>query len=194
PRQNGTFEGLSFSPDFRRLYVSMEEPLFEDGFKAGTGDSSAFIRILAYETESRRAVHEYAYRIEPVAVIPDPPTGFRVNGVVDILFLNEKKLLVLERSYSTGYRSSTIRLFMADLSKATDVSGLSSLARHKDFTPVSKQLLLSLNDFGMEIDNVEGMCLGPRMPNGNRTLIMVSDNNFSEEQATQFFLFELPGF
>ena len=38
PRSNGTFEGLSFIDQFRALLVSLEEPLFEDGHRAGLGE------------------------------------------------------------------------------------------------------------------------------------------------------------
>jgi hypothetical protein len=61
------------------------------------------------------------------------------------------------------------------------------------------QLLLSLqysvpvllHAMGIYIDNIEGVTFGPDLPNGHKTLIFVSDNNFSKEQKTQFLLFEV---
>jgi hypothetical protein len=40
-------------------------------------------------------------------------------------------------------------------------------------------------------DNVEGMTLGPTLPDGRRSLILVSDHNFAGSQFTQFLLFAL---
>ena len=40
-------------------------------------------------------------------------------------------------------------------------------------------------------DNIEGITLGPILPNGNRSVILVSDNNFSPTQQSQFMLLEL---
>jgi hypothetical protein len=34
------------------------------------------------------------------------------------------------------------------------------------------------------------MCWGPTLPNGNRTLLFVSDDNFNPRQITQFLAFE----
>lgn len=40
------------------------------------------------------------------------------------------------------------------------------------------------------LENLEGMALGPRLQDGTKSLLLVSDNNFGAE-ATQFLLFRL---
>ena len=40
------------------------------------------------------------------------------------------------------------------------------------------------------LDNTEGMCWGPRRPDGRRTLVVVSDDNFNARQVTQFAAFD----
>src|SRR4029077_13405950 len=45
PRQNGVFEGLAFSANYHDLFVNVEEPLYEDGPRAGITDNNAWIRI-----------------------------------------------------------------------------------------------------------------------------------------------------
>lgn len=57
--------------------------------------------------------------------------------------------------------------------------------------PANKKLLINMDDLGIYIDNIEGVTFGPDLPNGHKTLIFVSDNNFSKEQKTQFLLFEV---
>lgn len=55
----------------------------------------------------------------------------------------------------------------------------------------SKTLVVNFEELGLEhVDNVEGLTWGPALPNGNRSLIAVSDNNFDETAVTQFFVFD----
>ena len=44
---------------------------------------------------------------------------------------------------------------------------------------------------GVTPDNVEAMALGPRLPNGRPSLILMSDDNLSATQRNQFLLFEI---
>jgi hypothetical protein len=54
--------------------------------------------------------------------------------------------------------------------------------------------LLNLDALGLPLDNVEGMAFGPDLPDGRRSLVLVSDNNFAPAQFTQFLLFAVsPG-
>jgi len=54
-----------------------------------------------------------------------------------------------------------------------------------------KRLLLDFDDIvdkltTPKLDNFEGMVLGPRLPDGRRSLILASDDNFSSAQRTVF--------
>jgi hypothetical protein len=42
------------------------------------------------------------------------------------------------------------------------------------------------------VDNIEGIAWGPVLENGNRSLVLVSDNNFNDTQVTQFIAIEVP--
>jgi hypothetical protein len=190
PRQNGAFEGLSFSNNYKKLLVSVEEPLFEDGPRAGLDDSSAWIRMIRFDVKTRKPETQFAYQIDPVAYPANPSNAFKINGVSDILALNDRQLLVIERSFSSGRRPATIKVYLADIGAAQNISDYPSL-KNVSFHPIQKHLLLNMDDLGIYIDNVEGVSFGPKLPNGNQTLIFVSDNNFSKEQITQFFLFEI---
>jgi hypothetical protein len=84
-----------------------------------------------------------------------------------------------------------IRIYLVDISGATDISDIDSL-QGAEFTPVSKTLVLNLDDAGLEhVDNIEAITWGPTLENGNASIVLVSDNNFSEEQVTQFLAFEV---
>jgi hypothetical protein len=56
---------------------------------------------------------------------------------------------------------------------------------------VKKKLVLDLSTLDIDLDNLEGMTLGPRLPDGSQSLLLVSDDNFTDEQMTQFLLFRL---
>ncbi len=190
PRQNSVFEGISFSDDRKDLFVSVEEPIYEDGPRAGVKDSTAWIRIIKFNAETKKPVAQFAYQIEPVAYPAIPQGAYRINGVSDILWIEENKLIIVERSFSTGRLSCTVRVFLANMNEATNIADINSL-QSQPANPVSKKLLLNMDDLGRYIDNVEGVTLGPTLPNGHRTLIFVSDNNFSPLERTQFLLFEI---
>jgi len=192
PRHNGVFEGLDFDDDHKRLFVSVEEALIEDWERAGLGDSTSWIRILEFDMNSKKPVAQYAYEIGPVPHPPGVPGGFRVNGVSDIMYLGMKKFLFIERAYSSGRKETDIKIYLADFSDAEDVSNNPSFLRNPVKNPVRKTLLLDMNaSLEPEVYNVEGMCLGPRLPNGRQSLLLVSDDNFNPREKTQFFLFEI---
>lgn len=190
PRQNGVFEGLSFANNFKTVFVSVEEPLYEDGPRAGLKDSSAWIRILKFNAKTKKSEAQFAYQIDPVAYPANPLGAFKINGVPDILAINDHQLLVIERSFSTGRNPSTIKVYLAELNGATNVLNTKSLL-NGGFTAVSKRLLLNMDELGIYTDNIEGVTFGPKLANGRQALIFVSDNNFSKEQITQFLLFEV---
>ena len=190
PRQNGVFEGITFTDNYKKLLVSVEEPIYEDGPRAGLGDSSGWIRIISFDAATRKPLAQYGYSIDPVAHPPIPAHAFRINGVPDILSINDHQLIVLERSFSTGRRGCTIKLYLAEMEGAEDVSGRTSL-REAPFRAVQKKFLLNMDDLGQYVDNVEGITFGPILPNGHRTLVLVADDNFAADQVTQFFLFEI---
>lgn len=189
PRQNSVFEGLAFSSDYKYLFVSVEEPIYEDGPRA-TNDSTGWIRIIKFDTETRKQVAQYAYQVERVAYPAMSSNSFKINGVSSILWVGENKLLVVERSFSTGRLACTIRVFLADLNDATDIANTTSLKSQPATKPVLKKLLFNMDDLHQYIDNIEGVTFGPSL-NGHRTLLFIADNNFSALEKTQLLLFEV---
>jgi hypothetical protein len=190
PRQNGVFEGLTFTDNYKKLFVSVEEPLYEDGPRAGLKDSSGWIRIIKCDVKSCKPEAQYAYQIDPVAYPANSPGAFKINGIPDILAINNHQLLVIERSFSTGRKPCTIKIYLAELNTAEDISNIASI-KNGITHPIAKKLLLNMDSLGIYTDNVEGITFGPKLPNGHQSLIFVSDNNFSAEEVTQFLLFEI---
>lgn len=190
PRRNGVFEGLAYADNYKTLFVSVEEPLFDDGPRAEVTDNNAFIRINKFNTTTKKAVAQYAYKLDPVAYDAKPSNAFKVNGVSDIMSLGNNKLIVIERSYSTGRLACTIKVFIANLTAASDVTGI-ALTNNKNFIPAKKTLLLNMDSLGFYTDNIEGVTLGPVLPNGNKSLLFIADNNFNPLEKAQLLLFEI---
>lgn len=190
-RRNGVFEGLTFGDGYKNIYVSVEEPIYEDGSRAALGDTSAWIRVLKYNVEKKSLLAQYAYQVDPVVRVPVPANGFKINGVSDILEIGQNQLLFIERSSSAGRTDCNIRVYIGDVSRATNIASVASLKDVKTVTPVNKKLLFNMDSLGMYIDNIEGVTFGPVLPNGNRTLLFVADNNFKATEKTQFLLFEI---
>lgn len=189
PRNNGTLEGITFDPNYKNIYTNIEEPLFEDGEQANTS-KGGLIRLYQFNAKTKKNRAQYAYKLEPIALEPNPKDAFAVNGVSAIQYYGKNQLLVVERSYSTGTQACTIKVYLCDLKKATNVKNYDSL-KNQNFELASKKLILNMDDLGIFIDNIEGLTFGPKLANGNQSIIFISDNNFSEMQKTQVLVFEL---
>lgn len=183
-RFNLAFESLTATPNRAYLYTGTEGALQQDGPAANIGQES-LARLLEYDLSSKGPGREFVYVTEPVAEIPEPPDAFRVNGLVELVALdNVGTFLAMERSFSVG-KSNTVWLFEISTHGATDVSGDESLLS-ASFVPVSKRFLVNFADYGLVVDNLEGLAFGPPLDDGRLPLIVVSDNNFAANQVTQF--------
>ena len=190
-RQNLGFESAATAPNGRFLFTGTEAALAQDGPPATVGAGSP-ARILRYNLQRRVLDRQYVYWTDPIAEPPVPATQFAVSGLVELLPLNNQFLLAMERSFSVGApdTGNTIKLYGVALPGADDVNGFDSLATLLGgLQPVAKTLLLDLDALGIPLDNVEAMAFGPDLPDGRRSLILVSDNNFAPAQFTQFLLF-----
>ncbi len=191
PRRNGVLEGLTFDDHYRSLYVSMEEPLYQDGPRADLSINHPLIRIYKFNLKTGKHTAQYAYELEPVALPALTDGGEISNGIPDILWLGKDKLMVTERSYSTGRLGTNIKVFLADMKGADNVMGVESLLKTPPAHVLSKKLLVNMDNLGIYIDNIEGATLGPVLPNGHQSVIFVADNNFSTTEKNQFLLFEV---
>ncbi|NJL44954.1 MAG: esterase-like activity of phytase family protein [Leptolyngbyaceae cyanobacterium SM2_3_12] len=205
-RNNAAFESLTLTPDQRFLYTATENALFQDG-PAATLEDPSLSRILKYDLSTGQPVGEFVYEVEAVPNEPVPADGFATNGLVELLALdNNGTFLALERAFSTGV-GNTVKLYQVNAQGALDVSGLADLFRDEPLEDdgailppgpfaidpaVTKTELLDFEaDLGITPDNLEGITLGPVLEDGRQSLIVVSDNNFSETQTTQFIALAL---
>lgn len=183
---NFGFEALTISSDQKKIYTATEMWLKQDEEVMAQNDVS-IARILSYEVKDEQYVptEEFVY----------PLTA---GGLVDFVATGPGQLITVERGWSPVSNINTIHLYQSALNHADNVLALETITNLSTIAMVSKKLLMDLSQLkGLlspiypGLDNIEGITLGPRLPNGNATLILVSDNNFRAAQRTLFLIFEV---
>ncbi|MEU8379131.1 esterase-like activity of phytase family protein [Streptosporangium sp. NPDC048865] len=187
PRRNFGFEGLTFTE--RAIAAVTEGPRHEDG-ALPTVSRGASARITVWGRDGRPR-GQYAYPIDKLPAAPIPPTGKSDSGVSELLAIDDNRYLALERSWieGVGYRA---KLYEIDLRGATNVLTRDSLAG-RPYRPVSKRLVSDFGTMRSPLQNLESLAWGPRLRNGECTLVVGSDDNFDSNEATQFLAFAARG-
>lgn len=170
-----------------RLFTATESSLIQDSLPPNS-EQSAPIRLLHYligNIARPMVVSEHVYLLDPT------PKGAIDNGLTELVTVDTGgHFLSLERIYSL--LGANAKIYQLATGAATDTSGISSFKDNRSkVEPVKKKLLLDLSELGIYLDNLEGMALGPKLPDGSQSLLLVSDDNFSDTQVTQFLLFRL---
>ena len=170
-----------------RLFTAIENSLLQDRDPDKVSKNPP-LRFLHYEINTISnpvLVGENLYVLDP------KPPGTVSQGLSDLATLDQEGYFIsLERDFGLGGFGA--KLFQVINANATDTSQVSSF---KDGTtgliPLKKQLLLDLSTLNIDLDNLEGLAFGPHLADGSPTLLLVSDDNFREDQITQFLLFRV---
>lgn len=177
-----------------RLFVATEGPLLQDLDFAP--DIPYKNRVLHYllDPYQNTLISEHLYEMDLA------PTGAILHGLAEIAMLDQSgHFLGLERSY--GFQGFGLKLYQLASGGATDIRTITSLRTENStgnstlngIDPIRKQLVLDFADPSLKnyLENYEAMTFGPNFPNGQRSLLLLSDNNFSPEQKTQLLVFRL---
>ncbi|WMX48565.1 esterase-like activity of phytase family protein [Streptomyces roseicoloratus] len=185
PRRNQVIEAITFGSHGRVVTSAVEGPLLQDGPEPDLRNG-ALVRVTK-QTRGGEVLGQFAYPVEKIFAASDPNSPWGPDtGVPSLLAFPDDpdRYLVLERTWvaGAGYK---IRVYDATTRGATDVRAMDSLAG-RSVVPMRKTLVVDLDTLGLSgIQNTEGMTWGPVLPTGERSLILVSDDNFSDEEATQ---------
>jgi hypothetical protein len=191
PRANQTLEGVSFSPDGRSIWISMEGPLIQDGPASSVRDGG-LARITRLDREGR-PLAQYAYPLDPIQAAPRE--GMRAdNGISEILAVDQHRLLVLERSgveVRKGHFVFHCRLYLVDTRGARDVADREVLDDAPP--PLTKRLLVNFAKLGRETGNLEAMAWGPPLRDGRRALVLMADDNFDPDSPGSIVVLAIAG-
>ena len=197
-KHNGAFEGSSNGIDEKGFWVAMESPLISDGEEPTFKKTSSPVRITYFDKISKKATKQFAYQLEHIT---KPSKGdINLNGLTSILEYKENHFFIIERTYQSGYGTlgNIIRIFDVSVDETTtNILDVESL-KETNFTPLKKRLVFDFEDIrskltGGIVDNIEGITFGPKLANGNQSLVLVSDDNFQlyGKQLNQFILLEI---
>ncbi len=193
-------QGIQENLAFEALTIN-RTGLPEDPFRVFTATESALLQDESFEGEQQTRVRFLHFIVNPVGnpvvlaehlYLLDPvPVEVISNGLTELLALpTEGYFLSLERTF--GFTGAGAKIFQVVIGNATDTTNIASLRGNLgQIQPLRKKLLFNLQDLGIYLDNFEGMSLGPRLPDGSQSLLLISDDNFNDEQISQLFLFRL---
>lgn len=146
------------------LLLAAEAPLLQDRSTGFGARPVAWVRLA--QTDGSGQPEERARLL-----LPAEGQGW---GLTELLVLRSSaKMLALVRGFEL-FRGWSMRLQLHDLP-----------SRQASASPPLQPLLgWDLNVDGLPSDNWEGMTLGPPMPDGRSTVVLVSDDNFSPLQTS----------
>lgn len=185
---NRGYEGLAISPDGRSVYAVLQSQMRDELV-------APFTRIVKYDTETGLPVAQYAYRLDITGNNP---------GVSALVAIDDQTFLVLERNnrglgVDSNFAGADKRVYVIDLSGATDVSGIDLDAPGARFTPVAKSpapwIDLAANTLpqlgNRSPEKWEGLAIGPRLADGGYLILAGTDNDYSVTQNASGVQFDV---
>lgn len=148
-QDNRGYEGLAISPDGKRLYAVLQDPLINEP-PANNGRNGRNVRIIVFDNDPASwsyatSIAQYVYQLEPQADVAarinaikpgdatatDPRQGRNI-GVSAIIALNDHQFLVLERDNrgigvddpAAARAVGSKRVYKIDITGASDVTNV----------------------------------------------------------------------
>ncbi|MCD8289924.1 MAG: esterase-like activity of phytase family protein [Prevotella sp.] len=177
---NYGFESLTYDEQQHLFWTVNESTLSGDGdYATSTNGVRNILRIQSFD-DQLKPQQQFAYMMD--APISNAEAGNYAMGVSEMTAIGDGRLLVLEREFYVP--KAKIGAFVQ--CKLYEITPEDNIAISPDEpisenTPfIQKRLVHSfttkLSLFNHAIANYEGMCLGPTLTDGSRTLVLVSDS------------------
>ncbi len=179
-RFNKSFESISLLRKKDCFVFATEVPLFSDGQESDY-QNQGMIRIIAKNYKTGRELYQSSYYLDKLK--PEHHNKFNeaAVGLAEILVIKKDLLLTLERTgIETGDNFQydfDCRMFLVRIKKRKN--GLQYYSEKKE--------VFNFSSVADGRKNFEGICFGPLI-NGQKTIMIVSDNNFSTEPSTFYLL------
>lgn len=190
-RDGEGLSGFTFANNGVLGVSTVAGPLVQDGPNP-TATAGAYTRITGQSRSfGFHVIWQYAYPLDALPLTD--ANGDGTNQVSDILSVDASHYLVLETATAPG-KGYDVRLYEINITGATNVAGKSSLAG-QTFTPVSKTLLLDFASLNLPhgVADFSGLTWGPTLPDGDKSLVLVSDNGFDPNTPTRVLALDVSG-
>ena len=187
---NRGLEGIAVTPSGKTTLIAIQSPLVQDAVIRDDKCLGINCRWLVLDRTGAPA-QQLVYQLESVK-----------TGVSEVLAVDENRFLVLERDSEVGSEAKVKRIFLVDISHATDVTSIPALPPQESpagVVVIKKSLFLDLLDdrFGLGGENAaekpEGLSWGAPLADGRRTLWVCCDNDFDADVASEIYCFAVSG-
>lgn len=180
-RSNYGFESLTYCEGNGILWTVTESTLSIDGACA-TPENGVHnrLRLQSFDGSSLQPLHQYAYLMDAPTVSKSARNY--ALGVSDLAALDDGKLLVLEREFYVpqNYIGSFVKCKIYEITPNKGTNVLLDVPLTDASPYLEKRLVYEfetkLNLTNHSLANYEGMCLGPKLSNGNQVIILISDS------------------
>ncbi len=190
PRNNLALESLTLTPNDSYLFTAVEAPLKQDqSLTALQANAAPLNRILRFDLSGGIVANPPSQEFLYVA-----DAGY---GLSELLAIDNsgQRLLAIERAANTSGTVTGVKVYEISLTGATDISGTAALGGSTSgITTATKSVLADFSTPALSslLANYEGVTFGPLLPDGRRSLVLVSDNNGAGARFTTFALNEAP--
>lgn len=164
-KSNSAVEAFTVDPRRRLYWVSSEHP---------TVDQDE-VRIFEMDMTTQKILKTLTY----------PMSKDRNNGLTSMMYYNDNVFLTVERAHSWGDKEARVNVFLTRMNSAGNSFDKTVL--------ISNEMIKSKMAPGFtEVDNFEGLTVGPSANPGKKMIYLVSDSNFNVAQRSVFLMFEIP--
>lgn len=176
-RRNKALESLTKSHDGSELWTANEQALVPDGPTA-TAQQGTTVRLFRFAILGDTTLipaGQFAYQVDPVH---GSMTKRAQSGLVELMLTPHGHMLALERSAVPSLNPFRNRLYLVDFRDADDISDLThglQNAQARFYRTLNKQLLWETN-WLTSPGNLEGLCVGPQLPNGRYVVVGIVDD------------------
>ena len=176
---NNGFEALTYNALTKTFWTTTETPLKADG------KDSRLLRLQSFSS-NLKAGKQYLYKMDaPVKSASEGAAAKAyVHGVPALVALDDGSLIVLEREVYVPNGG----LFAKALGSFTRTMLYVVTPGESTSGQLEKRLLISFSTSSLNLANYEGMCLGPELPGGWHTLILIADSQDGSNGLTAEYI------
>lgn len=176
--RNKGFEALTYNAKKHLFWTTTEGPLL--------GDEDLILRLQSFGEDLNPAAR-YTYQMDAPAVSAQKVADARgyVHGVPALAALDDGSLIVMEREvYVPG---GSVKDKLNDSFTTTKLFLVKPGSDKDSILP--KRLLTRFDTSALSsFANYEGMCVGPRLPDGRQTLLLIPDSQDGSSGLTQEYI------